>query len=1050
MSYGLKYTLTFREEIKSLTSNAISPVLYTINIYKSGYSGSTITVVASDNPITLSYKKQDLGSPIIGSELTIGLMSQSNGQYLEFSTAAPLQYYCDVLKSTDGGSTYNTIWSGVNTTDAYTEPYQNAPYPINLKFNCGLGELQFHRYEQSGSLVSGNEQLILTISNCLSFLPYSKNIREIINFRDDFMYDNAGFLEQMYLNDLTYQEVADDGLVHGMMGQKILSNILTSLNCRMYQANNLWFVERIYERVNQTLTYFDYTPLSLFTAPGGSGTPIANIGTGTLGAPIAVSDSTAPRLINGGDWAVTQKKPALLYSVNAQEENQELIVNPYFEANPNNLNANGTPKYWDMGSSLQTIFNSDPTALQVKIVNPYSNDLNKRYGAVFNKNALQQFSNTMQTHNGGYTPFFDTDYYSLGRWRGYGQDYGIHPVRRSGDTYTNPNVYIDPVAGQIKVEINHYYSFRFWATDASAAIQSQTIYPLGGDAWAILNNGGNMGGANLGLIVPFRCMFFDGSGNNWTIVGPTFQSGGWGWTYNAGLESSFGFNYLPLLNSNYPTLGITGQNQPMTCNTIAQMLETSWNNRSGSVGQSMYLNYIATYSVIYPLSSMVSGGGSQILPGFYNFDCCIYPCIFGAVGGNGAGAGIYTQALSGLNHSTFELHEWGVNTCSVQYVENFTNTISSSKFYVTSDYNQRWNEQKINAVYGDFDVAGYPWQFRLQNGLPSSTYHVEGKGNAYFFNNSVSAADPGSGKFSLNNVSPPLATHLYISSTNWDSVSVATWLAGMTNGNSFILSDNSTGLQYNFQVAGAPTSHTTYYDVPVTYISGQQLPIQEVVTLTSVSGSFQNGETIKDLTTGATATLYYFNTFTNTLLISGISGGAFNAGDSLKGLTSLATATLNTIQGDFCFWAYEGGQELGDVLFQNFLTLIGNYRRAIKGKFLNNGNIPFQRSILDEDGTLYVQVGNKCDLKKGTSDIDVEETSAAPPTISKLNTGAGGIKSLDVKLANLGTGVHVITPPPSLGTVSKMSVSSVAVVNRSSLASVSTSAISTKLSYPTH
>src|ERR1700722_15540990 len=120
MSYGLKYTLTFRDSTQISYSGALG-ALWKINIYQNGYSGSSSSVIGTDSPVTLNYKKQDLISPLCGSELTLSLMAMSNNQYDEFLTAEPLQYYVDILKSTNNGSSYTTYWSGVNTTDTYTE-----------------------------------------------------------------------------------------------------------------------------------------------------------------------------------------------------------------------------------------------------------------------------------------------------------------------------------------------------------------------------------------------------------------------------------------------------------------------------------------------------------------------------------------------------------------------------------------------------------------------------------------------------------------------------------------------------------------------------------------------------------------------------------------------------------------------------------------------------------------------------------------------------------------------------------------------------------------
>ncbi|MGH7233868.1 MAG: hypothetical protein ACREF7_00265, partial [Candidatus Saccharimonadales bacterium] len=501
MSYSLKYTLTFREQ----TGTASTGALYKINIYESGFSGDSAAMIASGNPITLSYKKQDLISPIMGSELTLGLMSTTNEQYAEFLTAAPLQYYVDVLISTNNGTSYSTYWSGVNTTDCYTEPWQQPPYDINLKFNCGLGELQWHRYENPTYLISGVEQLIAIISNCLSFLPYIKNVREMINIREDTMNDLAGFLEQTYLMDIGFCQIADDGVLHGLQCNTLLNQILTALNCRIYQSNNMWFVERIWERTQSTFTYFDYTPTGAIQNPPYT---YSNVGSGTLNTIKSIANSTMPKLLGGGELAATQKKPSLAYNFSGGAQgidNVELLVNSFFEDKPTSKNAQGQPTNWDLGANLTA-----NGLMQVEKVNPYVNDATKEDGMSF-AGVIVPFNALVASK---YMPL---QYFTwTGAVTNYPLSWSAHAVRRTGDPYSNPSVYLDTLNGSLTVNMGFYFD---WLITPMLQSTMSDLTNVGGDAYELA------GGAGISIYIPVKITFTDKNSHSYTIdfnlVNPT-------------------------------------------------------------------------------------------------------------------------------------------------------------------------------------------------------------------------------------------------------------------------------------------------------------------------------------------------------------------------------------------------------------------------------------------------------------------------------------------------------------------------------------------------
>ena len=690
MSYGLKYTLTFREETGTATAGA----LYKVNIYKSGFSGASTSVSASGNPLSLSYKKQDLISPVCGSELTIGLMSLTNFEYLEFATAAPLQYYVDVLLSTDNGTTWTTYWSGVNTTDCYTEPYKNAPYPINLKFNCGLGELQWHRYESGGNLVAGLENLILTISNCLSFLPYNKNVREIINIREDKMLDADGFLEQCYLSDMSFTEIADDGEVHGKNCNILLKDILTSLNCRIYQSNNMWYVERIWQRTQNAMTWFDYSLPGSFQLPGYA---ITHSATGSFDPRLNINNAAQPKLVTGGDWAVTQKKPSLSYQFDTKAlDVSELITNPFFEDTPTTKTSQNEPAQWDFGASLNAYINAD---LVLKEVNPYTNDIKYRTGLCFDNNAINGFNAVVKsnylTHGDawgtGTNPLkishFDPNKY-----------YAIHSVRRAGDTYSNPWVYIDPVNGSLQMNIRLYFSYKISPTASANSIGDIDIQK-------IMNSVFGMG-------APAMIRLIDAAGHTYQLYGYNLQSNAnlqGSWTKDTDTMGAWGGygNLSPAsLNLTFPDPAMNGQSTPLNIN---QFLAVYNNN----VGGSFYWNFLAEYTLSAPFDTALFGA----TPGNYAFDVYLWPPVLGSYNASDP----YNGALQ---HTSVSLDTFGINTIDIQYKDSFQSASGYTVFYKSADNDQRWNEQKVSVLYGDTLTPGYPGSFRLSDASPTANWHT--------------------------------------------------------------------------------------------------------------------------------------------------------------------------------------------------------------------------------------------------------------------------------------------------------------------------------------
>lgn len=112
------------------------------------------------------------------------------------------------------------------------------------------------------------------------------------------------------------------------------------------------------------------------------------------------------------------------------------------------------------------------------------------------------------------------------------------------------------------------------------------------------------------------------------------------------------------------------------------------------------------------------------------------------------------------------------------------------------------------------------WELMVQKGSAGAT--GPSLGQDYAFDNGTADADPGTGKWRLDNATPASATYLYISKTDrnggdlssvidgWD-VSTSTTIKG----NLKIVDPSDTSEQFDCRISGTLTDGTTYWKVPI-------------------------------------------------------------------------------------------------------------------------------------------------------------------------------------------------------------------------------------------
>lgn len=358
MAFALKYTSTFRQIKEYSTSGE-----WQIKIYLEGYGGASSEIKTVAGTLSLN-RGGDFTATMLATTLSFGVYNETEGQFIEFADASWGDYYVELIKDPNGSP--ETIFYGYNQTDIYTEPYEQTPYPSQLKFTCGLSHLKYVRFDYSGgTLFKGQKSLIELIRICTNKLPVKLNVREFVNVYEDSQLTtttdsplNQTFVDAELFKKMTKKE---GGAIEesAFMCYQVLEEILKVFYCHIYQWGGKWYIVRKQEYKDSTMYFRD------FLARNGSESTITIDGTGNL--------TTNKKTVTNNNGAATD----IIFPVDAEKEvmpplnrvkvtftqqnidfiNNNLIRNGLFNDIDFTAGAttnNGTPSFWSTGSGLDT------------------------------------------------------------------------------------------------------------------------------------------------------------------------------------------------------------------------------------------------------------------------------------------------------------------------------------------------------------------------------------------------------------------------------------------------------------------------------------------------------------------------------------------------------------------------------------------------------------------------------------------------------------------------------------------------------------------------
>ena len=242
MSYGLKYF----NEFKNYYDETVR-----IEILGRDFAGTATEVKTLATPLIVSYPGNDreLYNPIIGSQVTINLLSETNFQFIDLHNSDARAHRVDIYKETV------LFWRGWLLPDLFSEPYVAPPYEVSITARCGLGELKEIPFPETIQAYTQSEPdgTEVTFANIYSIICQAlRQIETDLDLNDCInVYSNENDEELDSPLPQTYVNVS---MYSGKNYYEVITDILLTYGARLYQMDCEWWVVRIKEVAGTMVT----------------------------------------------------------------------------------------------------------------------------------------------------------------------------------------------------------------------------------------------------------------------------------------------------------------------------------------------------------------------------------------------------------------------------------------------------------------------------------------------------------------------------------------------------------------------------------------------------------------------------------------------------------------------------------------------------------------------------------------------------------------------------------------------------------------------------
>jgi hypothetical protein len=239
MAYGLKYTIPFKD---------VDNYSNLVEIYQDGFVGSSTELIATEQPATHKYEREDnedITTPIMSTTFTISFYSTETTDFRNFFSYSDREFL--VVHKFEG----NIVFKGYLLNDITGEPFQDPPYPVIVTATDGLAQLK--EVDLVGPSV--DTELGSLIFETLNRLDLELDIEICNDLYEGLVMDNTKSIfdqaegEQLLVQDFTFDELA-------INAYDFLLEICRSFGWILLQKNGRWLIQRpIARNIEGTMIY---------------------------------------------------------------------------------------------------------------------------------------------------------------------------------------------------------------------------------------------------------------------------------------------------------------------------------------------------------------------------------------------------------------------------------------------------------------------------------------------------------------------------------------------------------------------------------------------------------------------------------------------------------------------------------------------------------------------------------------------------------------------------------------------------------------------------
>jgi hypothetical protein len=239
MAYGLKYTIPFKD---------VDNYSNLVEIYQDGFVGISTELIATEQPATHKYEREDnedITTPIMSTTFTISFYSTDTTDFRNFFSYSDREFL--VVHKFEG----NIVFKGYLLNDITGEPFQDPPYPVIVTATDGLAQLK--EVDLVGPSV--DTELGSLIFETLNRLELDLDIEICNDLYEGLVMDNTKSIfdqaegEQLLVQDFTFDELA-------INAYDFLLEICRTFGWILLQKNGRWLIQRpIARNIEETMVY---------------------------------------------------------------------------------------------------------------------------------------------------------------------------------------------------------------------------------------------------------------------------------------------------------------------------------------------------------------------------------------------------------------------------------------------------------------------------------------------------------------------------------------------------------------------------------------------------------------------------------------------------------------------------------------------------------------------------------------------------------------------------------------------------------------------------